>query len=207
VDPKPRATRRRGRELEDAILEAAWDQLSEAGYAGFGYEPIAERARTSKPVLYRRWPTRRELLLATFRHHGERTRLPIPDTGSLREDVLTLLRRSSANRGREFTAITAASLGAAYEQDAPSPAELRRALIGDQPTAMERLVARAIERGEIDAAAVTPRVATVAFDLYRNEAILTLAPVPDATLVEIVDEVFLPLLRARAVSEAGRPRV
>src|SRR5664279_1296951 len=90
------ATRRRGAALEEAILEAGAKQLVENGYPGFTFEAIAERAKTGKAVLYRRWPDKEALLLAVLAHQGFGTPAEIPDTGSLREDVITLLR--SANR-------------------------------------------------------------------------------------------------------------
>jgi AcrR family transcriptional regulator len=46
--------RRRGRHLEDALLDAAWAELTERGYAGFTLESVAKRAGTSTPVIYRR---------------------------------------------------------------------------------------------------------------------------------------------------------
>ena len=109
-DPAPKATRRRGAELENAILEAVWDQLSEQGYAGLTYEAVAARARTSRAVLYRRWPTRETLVRAAVRHLGARTPRISPDTGSLREDVLAILRHSNETRlgmsGHSFGGLT-----------------------------------------------------------------------------------------------------
>jgi len=61
-------TRRRGAELESAILDAAWEQLIAEGYEHFTVDTVAARARTSKPVLYRRWKTREDMLRATVRH-------------------------------------------------------------------------------------------------------------------------------------------
>src|SRR4051812_36599778 len=55
--------RRRGAALEDAILEAAYAELSETGYSSFTVEGVAARARTGKASIYRRWPTRARLLL------------------------------------------------------------------------------------------------------------------------------------------------
>jgi len=49
-------TRRRGAELEAALLDAAWDELQAVGYAGLTMEAVADRAGTSRAVLYRRWP-------------------------------------------------------------------------------------------------------------------------------------------------------
>src|ERR1700744_4692139 len=86
--PGEKATRRRGTALEGAILDAAWDVLQTDGWNGFTFAGVAERARSSKPVLYRRWRTREDLLRATLRRQGEVTPVEAPDTGSLRGDTL-----------------------------------------------------------------------------------------------------------------------
>ena len=84
-------TRRRGAALEAAILDAAWEVLREAGYAGFTFEAIAARAGTSRPVLYRRWTGRQALLVATLRQLWRSKPFEGPDTGSLRGDALAFL--------------------------------------------------------------------------------------------------------------------
>ena len=53
----------------------------------------------------------------------------------------------------------------------------------------------AVERGEISPASLSPRIASLAVDLVRHDLIMNQAPVPDVTPVEIVDKIFLPLVR------------
>jgi len=192
TDP-PRATRRRGAELEHAILDAAWEQIEETGYAGLTYEAVASRAQTSRAVLYRRWPTRAELVRAAIRRVGERTPRIEPDTGSLREDVLAMLRHSNASRLGMWVVLSV-QLADFYAETGVTPAELRRDLIGDRPSQMPLVMERAIARGEARSD-ISARVLRVPFDLFRSEAILRLGRVPDDELVAIVDEVFLPLVR------------
>src|ERR1700744_4374908 len=86
-----KATRRRGATLEAAILDAAWNVLETDGWGGFTFAGVAERAHSSKPVLYRRWRNREELLRATLRRRGEITPADVPDTGSPRGDVIPKL--------------------------------------------------------------------------------------------------------------------
>jgi AcrR family transcriptional regulator len=192
-EPPVSARRRRGQELEDAILGAAWDALIEAGYAAFTIDAVAERARTSRPVLYRRWKTREDLALAAIAHHVTRDVRPIPDTGTLRDDVIAVL--LDANETRiAMAAIIVGQLGSYYQETRTSPADLRREVLGDRTTAIDIVMRRAVERGEIDPARVTPRIANLPFDLCRHEVMMTLAPVPRETIVEIVDDIFLPLV-------------
>src|SRR5919109_1255790 len=92
------AERRRGAALEKALLDAAWEELSVQGYARFTMDAVVRRAGTSPSVLYLRWSDRDELAQATIAHRLRELILGIPDTGSLREDVLTLMREINATR-------------------------------------------------------------------------------------------------------------
>jgi len=185
------ATRRRGAALEEAILDAGWEQLVEGGYQGFTFEAVAERAKTGKTALYRRWPDKGALLLAVIARRGFGAPVEIPDTGSLREDVLTLLR--SANRlGDSGAALFSTILGAYYDETETTPAQLRAQLLGNGSLAMTEVVQRAIERGELTAD-LPPRVLALPGDLVRHELMMNLSRVPDETIVDIVDTVFLPL--------------
>src|SRR5580658_8726409 len=62
-------TRRRGAALEHALLDAAWAELQDVGYAALTIEAVADRAGTSRAVLYRRWRNRPELVIAAMCRH------------------------------------------------------------------------------------------------------------------------------------------
>src|SRR5690348_11570636 len=96
-------TRRRGAELEEALLEAAWQELVAVGYGRFTFEGVAARAGTSRPVIYRRWPQRSDLALAALRHFSRRDAVSVPDTGSLRNDLIQLLTEMSTRRSALVT--------------------------------------------------------------------------------------------------------
>lgn len=178
--------RRRGAELEAVLLEAAWAELAETGYAGLTMEGVAARAGTGKQVLYRRWRNRPELVISAIRHNAGSLADRIPDTGTLRGDVLAVLRQM-LRRQREIGPDTLRGLmGEAHDLD-PGFFTVMQGI-------MRTVLERAAARGEIPSADVGPRVATVAVDLLRHEMLLTRHPVSAKTLKEIVDEVFLPLL-------------
>ena len=191
------ATRRRGAALEDAILAAAWDELSEVGYADLTMEGVAARARTSKAVLYRRWPNRARLVVAAMRRRVVPLSADVPDTGELRSDLLALLRRA-AGRYEEFGPALLHGLLA----ELPS---VQVEMFEVVPGAVMTILGRAAARGEIDLGGVTPRIARLPLDLVRHEIVATHAAVPDAVLVEIVDDVVLPLLAARSGRGRGGP--
>lgn len=198
------ATRRRGAALEAAILDAGWAQLIEEGYPGFTFEAIAERAHTGKAVLYRRWPDKEALLLGVLTHQGFATPVEIPDTGSLREDVLTLLRLAN-RRGERAAALFSTILSAYFNKELTlTPAELRTQLFGDNSQALIQVVQQAVNRGELPPEGLPPRIAMLPASLLRHELIMNLSRVPDETIVDIVDTVFLPLATDRQRSSEQR---
>lgn len=186
-------TRRRGAELEAAILDAAWAQLTAEGYEHFTIDAVAARAGTSKPVLYRRWKTREDLLRATARNRGAADPPAVPDTGTLRGDLLALLALANSDRN-PMVALISSMLGSYYNQAGPSPAELRDAFMSQRGSVVDQIVNRAVERGEVDPARLTPRIIDLPFALFRHEMLMTLKPVPDHVLRQIVDDIFIPLV-------------
>ena len=181
-----KSTRRRGLELETAILEAARDELLAEGYGGFTIEGVASRAATSRHVLYRRWRTREELALAAWRHDTLAHPVQVPDTGSLRDDIVALLVHANETR-ISMAAIFSVQLGAYYQESGMSPEDLRTDVLGDRVGSLDVIVERAVQRGDIDAAGLTPRRRTLAADLFRHEVLMTLRPVPRQAIEEITD--------------------
>ncbi|MBF6191445.1 TetR/AcrR family transcriptional regulator [Nocardia implantans] len=188
-------TRRRGPALEEAILRAAADELLESGYAALTMDKVAARAGTNKNAIYRRWPNRLTLGIAAYGQLA--TAMRPPDTGNLREDALELLRRVNRHWSSPSGAILReliAAAGGAAELLAQLPGQSGDATAAPWLT----ILGRAIARGEAAPEALHPRVATVALVLLRNEFVVRGAPTaPDDVLVEIVDEVYLPLVRRR----------
>jgi AcrR family transcriptional regulator len=186
-------TRRRGAELEAALLDTAWGILSERGYAALTYEALAQQAKTAKKVIYRRWPTKHELLLAVLEHHGRLLPTIQVDTGSLSGDVLTLMRNSNSHI-RDLTAIFSGLIGSHFDKVEATPRELRAALLSNRANAVAGAIQLAVARGEIGPGQIPQRIVSLPYDLYRHEAIMTLTALPDEVLAEIVEQVWLPLV-------------
>jgi AcrR family transcriptional regulator len=194
--PRSGPTRRRGAELEQAILRAALDELAETGYSGLAMDRVARRAGTNKNAIYRRWPNRAALGLAAYRQLAVSDQ-QLPDTGELRGDVLELLRRANRQLSSPAGDILRSLLGSAGD-DPQLLAQLREQTADAGSGTWLTVLGRAVARGEAVPEALHPRVATVALVLLRNEYITRGTPVvPNQVLVEIVDEVYLPLIRGR----------
>ena len=192
----PSAQRRRGAALDEALLEAAWEELGAVGYSRFTLDGVAARARTSRPVLARRWPNRAELVIAAVRHHSSLVVEAAPDTGTLRGDVLTLLRQFS-DGASEIIGVLTFVLADYFSATGRPPAQIREQAIADRGSVMATIIDRAVERGEIDPDRLTAHIVSLPVDLVRHDLIMNHAPVPDETLIEIVDRIFLPLVERR----------
>ncbi|MEV4076117.1 TetR/AcrR family transcriptional regulator [Nonomuraea fuscirosea] len=191
------ATRRRGERLDHAILDATWQILQEVGYARLTFEAVAALAGTSRPVLSRRWPTRAELALAAM----ERAAPPlieVPDTGSLRSDLIELLRRAVNSLGTVRGEVLA-GLAAETARDPDAAAALHAWIArSTREDAAATVLARAADRHEVRAVNLPPRVLQLPFDLIRNEVVLHGRPPADGAIASIVDDILLPLIRQHA---------
>jgi AcrR family transcriptional regulator len=196
-DPAPR--RRRGEELEAALLQATWDELAEVGYSALTIDAVAQRAGTSRTVVYRRWSTKRELAEAAVVFASSRHRTELPDTGSLRGDLLALMREANEKRV-VLMSLFVIYMGGYFQETGTTPYDLRSLVIEGSGNSLEVVFDRAVERGEVERERLTPRVMTVGPDLFRHEAMMRLGTVPDDVLVSIVDEVFLPLVTGSVTS-------
>ena len=175
------------------MLDATWDELVEHGYASLTLESVAQRAGTSRPVIARRWPSKPDLVRAAVERMLGRDPMQTPDTGSLRGDMLAVMRHASKHR-IGATALLVYYLGAYFQETGTSPADLREGALRGRSSTLDVIFDRAIERGEVDPKRLTPRARTLAIDLFRHEALMTLKPIRDEVLVSIVDDVFLPLV-------------
>lgn len=187
------ARRRRGAALQEALLDAAWAELNEHGYDDMTIDAVAVRAETSRAVLYRRWPNKQELVLAALAHEVGKDVVVTPDTGSLRGDVIELLQQANKLRVGLVAALMT-RLGGFYQQTGRSLADIRKFVQGDRDAVLEKIIQRAIDRGEIQPEQVTDRIARLPVELFRYQILMTLQPLPDEAIVEIVDTIFLPLL-------------
>lgn len=181
--------RRRGAVLESVIAEAALAELTAHGYPGFSMERVAVRAGTGKASIYRRWPSRIELVVAAVQRSlpGDEP----PDTGSLRGDLIEmmsllsdLLAGPAGIAVRGIIAETLSSQGSLAEASPP---------LGFATSVMERIVQRAVARGELAPGSVTAQQLRVPPAMMRNHFLFR-GPVTTAVIIEMVDEVVLKVL-------------
>jgi AcrR family transcriptional regulator len=139
VDPRVARTRA-------TALGAAIDLLAERGYSGFSVEGVVERTGIAKTTLYRHWPTRDDLLAATIAELDGAG--PLPDSGSVRQDLQDLLaRRVHAARTSRWERCMPALVEATAHH--PELAAMIARLTGQILAQIETVLGRGIKRGEL----------------------------------------------------------
>jgi AcrR family transcriptional regulator len=195
--PEPVRHRRRGGELESALLDAAWSELVEVGYANLTMESVAARARTGIAVLYRRWANKDELVFAAIEHYRRVRPVDIPDTGGLRGDLLAALTAFSEARATFIAVAAAAAFSGLLADTGLTPAQARDRFLGDQQLWADQVIyRRAHDRGEIDLDRIPPAVLAMPFDLVRHDLLMNLEPLELPRIRSIVDDLFVPLVQA-----------
>jgi hypothetical protein len=152
------------------VADAALTALSRHCHVGATHS--ARPAASPNRAAERRDRARR----SAGRHRGAAAPTPAPDTG-IPGRPLALL--AGANTDRNPMAVLVSSmLGSYYNKAGPTVAELRAEFRGQRGSAVEEVVSRAVERGVVDPARLTPRIIDLPFDLFRNEMMMTLKPGP-----------------------------
>ena len=139
---RPRSPR-----VNHAILAAAVDLFIEVGLEGMSMEAVADRAGVGKSAIYRRWPSKDDLVAAAFDDlAGE---LQTPDTGSLQADLASALYQF--HRLLTETKVGRALPRMVGEIMARSPLGLRyaAAVVVPRRELAAQLVRRGIQRGEL----------------------------------------------------------
>lgn len=184
--------RRRGAALNSAIFEAVRAEIAESGYAALTMDSVAERARASKASLYRRWPGRAALVLEAA-YDAMPGPASAPDTGSLREDALAILRLVAQQLEGAVGQAMRGLLGEALQNPAVA-AQIREYARGNVAKIMRAIIEQAAARGECDPRLATETRVEAGPALLRQRFIFSGMPIDEDFLVHVVDEVMLPLL-------------
>ena len=135
--------------IDAAVLRATVDLLAETGYAGLPVSAIAERAGTSKPAIYRRWPSKAHLVHEAVFPIGAATALP--DTGSLPEELREMVRRAMAFLTTPAARAALPGLVGEMAADPTLHSALLERFAGIIGGGLAELLQRAVTRGEVRA--------------------------------------------------------
>jgi len=182
----PSLTRR-----EAELLAITLDVLRETGYDNLTIDKVVARAHASKATVYRRWPSKSDLVAAAFAHAVRATGLP-PDTGSLRGDLLELAERIAHDAG------VFAKIGFGILAAPDSSPRLRDLLVNDlyrdRREQVHGVLHRAVARGEIAAEVISDDIWDVLPAYISFRMLYHGRPLTGDTLRALVDELLLPSL-------------
>ena len=191
--------RRRDDVLMSAIRDATRAELADHGYHGVTFEGVARRAKTSKPVLYRRYRTRAQMVADALPKMAP-PRTSTTSAASLRDDLAVLLGSIFSNM-RRIGIDTYRSLMAEADDEL-------LATLADSIAWTERAVHRALSnartRREIGPANIPDNVATSILGLARYEMFFRPNAVDEDALIQILDTVYLPLIDAVSNADSQR---
>lgn len=191
-------SRRRGRELKDAILQAAWDELTEVGWTRLSLDGIARRAGAGRASLYRHWPDKGTLVVEAMLRAAEHGVGVTTPTGDLRADLVAFLTGTS-----ERLAGPMGTVSRGLVAEAPSAAHRDHfARMAAVPVSEVRGILRA---AGLDDATLPQRTVNLGTDLLVHAFLLSGAAPGDEVVAQIVDDVWLPVLRAH-LGDLGRRR-
>ena len=191
--------RRRGAVLERAILDAALEQLSTVGWNGLTMEGVAAGAQTGKAAVYRRWPSKEDLVADALQAGLPRLDAAA-DLGSVREDLLALVRQA---RDAMYSRPGFALRSVIHECDTMQAERFHSVIVEGvvEPTIrlLREVIDRGIQRGEVrvDAANAYVFDAVPAMMMYRSK--MCGCEWTDREIEEMIDQLMMPLLRPAGV--------
>jgi AcrR family transcriptional regulator len=138
------ASHRRGEHVRQTVLTAAFDELAEHGAGAATIAGVARRSGVHETTIYRRWVTKENLFVEALLSRSAEE-IPTPDTGSIRDDLLAVVRAVIAyvTSPVGLAALHVATLTADDQQDA------RQAFWAGRINALRPVVERGIARGEL----------------------------------------------------------
>ncbi|MGW7050368.1 TetR/AcrR family transcriptional regulator [Streptomyces sp. NPDC054887] len=195
AEVQPVSLRRRGLVLERAILDSALEQLSTVGWNALTMEGVAAGAQTGKAAIYRRWPSKEDLVADALR-----SALPVldqvPDGGSIREDLYELCRQV---RGAMFSTSGSALRSVIHECDSELAERFHGVIVRQVIEPSNRLfreaVRRGVERGDVRPDATSDLLFDVVPGLLMYRSKVCGSEWPDEEIAEMVDRIMVPLLR------------
>ncbi|WP_437966963.1 TetR/AcrR family transcriptional regulator [Sorangium sp. So ce260] len=189
----------RGEPIVRGILAAALEELASAGYRALRIEDVATRAGVNKTTVYRRWPTKEDLVRAALLSVTDEKIVP-PNTGSIREDLIAL--------GRAIVEIQTSPVGQSlfhvFLAEGPDSElmAIARSLRAVQESGLRAIVEGAVARGEL-APSDDPMLPFELLAAYlKHKMIADRAGVDEAQLARVVDLILL-----GALSPARRKQI
>jgi AcrR family transcriptional regulator len=194
----PRVGRPMDASRDSDILDSALDVLAEVGYDGMTIDMVAARAKAGKATLYRRWPSKTELVLdaVACMKNSSIDYSNLPDTGSLRGDLVAMIKPLSITDSQKKLKVMAGLVSLLARN--PELADVANQVIMAPRIELNRFfLHRAIERGEIPADTDVDLVSMISPSMVTYRTLVMQNPVDREFLLRLIDSVVLPAVGIR----------
>ena len=193
TDLAPKLGRKRDHTRDGDILDAALDVLAETGYDGMTVDMVAARAKAGKATLYRRWPSKPDLVLdaVACMKSSEIDLDALPDTGTLRGDLVAMIKTPSIREAERKLKIMAGIVSMLSRN--PELVDAARVALMEPRAAINRILfQRAIDRGEIPADTDVERLVLISPSMVSYRVLMQQEPVDREFLLSVIDGIILP---------------
>jgi len=173
------------------ILDATVDVLAELGYDGMTIDMVAARAGAGKATVYRRWPSKADLVVDAVACLKSRDLDDLPDTGSLRGDLHAIVRTPTLEDAEKKMRVMVGVVSLMSREPELAQSAFA-AILEPRVRAYRALLHRAVARGEVRPGLDVERLATLVPSMTAFRTIVQRTPVDRAFLLSTIDEVLLP---------------
>jgi AcrR family transcriptional regulator len=174
---------------EAELLAVTLQLLQEHGYDGLTVDAVASAARASKATVYRRWPSKAELVLAAFNEGVRQVAVP-PNTGTLRGDLLQVGEICGRQVHQHASTIRAVLVEASRHPELNDA--LQHQFIDQRKALIQHILRQAVERGEIADAAITDELWDLLPGYLIFRSIIPSSPPTRRTVQALVDNFIIP---------------
>jgi AcrR family transcriptional regulator len=185
------------------ILDAALDVLAEEGFDGMTIDMVAARAKAGKATLYRRWPSKTELVIdaVACMKNSDINFATLPDTGTLRGDLVAMIKPPTIRDAEKKLRVMAGLISLLARN--PELAEAAHdAVIAPRAELNRVFLQRAIDRGEIRDDLAIATIANISPSMVTYRTMMLRQPVDREFLISIIDTVILPTV---GLARGARP--
>ena len=178
----------RGERVVEKVLEATLEELAASGFAALSFEEVAERAGVAKTTIYRRWPTKADLVLAALQRVADDL-IVLGDTGSARSDLIAMLKGF-----RDFAATARGASLIRMTQVEDSCAEITtlvKQLRKDKELVPHEVITRAVGRGELPRGTDAGLIVDTLFAAVQNILMFKHQKCDDRKVAQLVDLVLV----------------
>jgi AcrR family transcriptional regulator len=175
------------------ILDAALDVLAEEGFDGMTIDMVAARAKAGKATLYRRWPSKTELVIdaVACMKNSDLNRDDLPDTGTLRGDLVAMIKPPTIRDAERKLRVMAGLISLIARN--PELAEAARvAVIAPRAEINRTFLQRAIDRGEISPDVDIAMVSNISPSMVTYRTMMLGKPVDREFLISLIDKIIMP---------------